>query len=154
MPQEHNLHHDDRLSTDPLGYERWMEIDVDEGGFNAGHHGALIYWYGQYPHYEHQNSGNDPPSTFGMDRTQEHIFGLSYDPSAKKITWWVDGAAVGTASTQHIPSVVDGYHYYLCISNQNHRLNHPYKMYVRYFGAWSSTVVPNPPSGVRAETVP
>jgi hypothetical protein len=153
MPQEHNLRHQDRLSTDPVGYERWMELDVDEGGFNGGHHGAVINWSGLYPHYVNQNGSNDPPSTFGMDRTQVHVFGLSYDPSAKKVTWWVDGANVGSASTQQIPSVVNGYHYYLCIAAQNHRLKHPYKMYIQYFGAWSSAVAPNPPSGVQAEPV-
>jgi hypothetical protein len=154
MPQEHNGHHDDRLASDAQGYERWMELDVDEGGFNSGHHGAVINWWGNYPNYQHENFGNDPPSTFGMDRTQEHIFGLSYDPSGKKVTWWVDGAAVGSASTAKVPSIVNNHHYYLIIGNQNHGKNRPYKMYVRYFSAWSTAVVPNPPSGVRAETVP
>lgn len=154
MPQEHNLLHSDRLAGDPPGYERWMELDVDEGGFNAGHHGAMINWSGKYPQYEHQNSSNDPASTFGMDRTQEHVFGLSYDPAGKKVTWWVDGAAVGNASTQGLPSIVNDHHYYLIIGNQNHGLNHPYKMYVRYFSAWSGNVVPSPPSGVKAVTVP
>jgi hypothetical protein len=155
MPQEHNLRRHDHLSTDPAGYERWLELDVDEGGFNAGHHGALIYWGGQYPHYEKQNNAsNDPPSTFGMDRTQEHVFGLSYDPAGKKVTWWIDGAAVGSASLERIPSAILGHHYYLLINNQTHKLNRPYKMYVRYFDAWSGQTAPNPPSGVRATTVP
>jgi hypothetical protein len=154
MPQEHDIHQHDHAASDPPGYERWIELDVDEGGFNTGHHGALINWYGKYPQYEKQNNGNDPPSTFGMDRTQEHVFGLSYDPVGKKVTWWVDGVSVGSASTDQLPSIVNGYHYYLLINNQSHKLNLPYKMYVRYFDAWSSGVAPKPPSGVRAETVP
>jgi hypothetical protein len=154
MPQEHNARHDDHVAGDPSDYERWMELDVDEGGFNAGHHGSLINWYGKHPNYEHQNFGNDPSSTFGMDRTQEHIFGLSYDPTGKKVTWWVDGAAVGSVSSASVPSIVNNYHYYLIIGNQNHGANRPYKMYVRYFSAWSTSVFPNPPSGVRAVTPP
>jgi hypothetical protein len=154
MPQEHNGLHQDHQAGDPPNYERWVELDVDEGGFNAGHHGAMINWYGTYPQYQHKNFGNDPPSTFGMDRTQEHIFGLSYDPVGKKVTWWVDGVAVGNASTESLPSIVNSHHYYLIMGAQNHGLNHPYKMYLPYFSAWSTGVPPNPPSGVKAETVP
>jgi hypothetical protein len=154
MPQEHDGRQHDHLASDPPGYERWMELDVDEGGFNAGHHGAMINWWGTYPQYQHQNSSNDPPSTFGMDRTQEHIFGLSYDPVGKKVTWWIDGASVGSASTASVPSIVNNYHYYLIAGAQNHGLKHPYKMYLSHFSAWSTGVPPNPPSGVKAETVP
>jgi hypothetical protein len=154
MPQEHDIHQDDHVSGDPPGYERWIELDVDEGGFNAGHHGALINWYGKYPNYQKQNYGNDPPSTFGMDRTQEHVFGLSYDPIGQKVTWWVDGTAVGSASTATVPSAVNGYHFYLLMNNQSHKLNLPYQMYITYFDAWSQGTTPNAPSGVRAVTVP
>jgi hypothetical protein len=152
MPQEHNVGRSDHQSGDPAGYERWMELDVDEGGFNTGHHGALINWYGIYPQYSKQIEANDPPSTFGMDRTQEHIFGLSYDPAGKKVTWWVDGVSVGTASSDGLPPIVNDYHYYLIMYNQSHGLNHPYKMYIRYLSAWSVGVVPNPPTGVRTGT--
>jgi hypothetical protein len=154
MPQEHNGRHQDHMAGDPSDYERWVELDVDEGGFNGGHHGAMINWYGTYPQYQHKNFSNDPPSTFGMDRTQEHIFGLSYDPAGKKVTWWVDGVAVGGASTESLPSTFNSHHYYLIMGAQNHGLNHPYKMYLPYFSAWSTGVPPNPPSGVKAETVP
>lgn len=154
MPQEHDLHHTDHLASDPPGYERWMELDADEGGFNAGHHGAVINWWGKYPQYQHQNYGNDPASTFGMDRTQQHVFGLSYDPKGQKVTWWVDGVSVGGASTQAVPAIVNTYHYYLIIGNQNHGANHPYTMYVPYFSAWTTGSVPSAPSGVKAVTVP
>jgi hypothetical protein len=154
MPQEHNLKRDDHMPGDPPGYERWMELDVDEGGYNQGHLGTMINWWGQYPQYEHKNFGNAPPSTFGMDRTQDHVFGLSYDPAGKKATWWVDGANVGSVSTEPVPLVVNSYHYYLIISAQNHKLNHPYKIYVSYFSAWSKAVPPKAPAGVKAEPVP
>jgi len=155
MPQEHNSTQSDHAAGDPPGYERWMELDVDEGGINkTGHHGASINWYGIYPHYQHENGSNDPVSSPVMDRTQEHIFGLSYDPVRATVTWWVDGVNVGTASTAGFPSIVKDYHYYLIMSNQTHGLNHPYNMYIRYFTVWSGIPVPNPPSGVRTGTSP
>jgi len=152
MPQEHNASHSDHMPSDPQGFERWMEIDVDEGGYNTGHLGTLINWYGTSPSYQHQNESNAPASTFGMDRTQEHIFGLSYDPVGKKVTWYVDGVAVGSASTAMVPQYVNTHHYYLIMSNQSHGLNRPYQMYVRYFSAWIGSTPPKSPTGVRAET--
>jgi hypothetical protein len=154
MPQEHNGKRDDHLPGDPAGSERWMELDVDEGGFNAGHHGAMINWSGTYPNYQNQQKVNNPPSTFGMDRTQEHVFGLSYDPIGKQVTWWVDGVNVGSVSTEAVPSIVNSYHYYLIMGAQNHKLHHPYQMYVSYFSAWSKAVPPKPPAGVKADPVP
>jgi hypothetical protein len=154
MPQEHNGHHDDHMPGDPAGYERWMELDVDEGGYNDGHLGTMISWSGTAPHYEHKNLNNAPSSTLGMDRTKEHIFGLSYDPAGKKVTWWVDGVNVGSVSTETVPSIVNSHHYYLIMGAQHHKLDRPYTMYVRYFSAWSPAVPPKPPSGVKAETSP
>jgi hypothetical protein len=150
MPQEHNGKHSDHMPGDPAGYERWMELDVDEGGYNAGHLGTMINWWGNAPPYEHKNYSNGPPSMFGMDRTQEHVFGLSYDPAGKKITWWVDGVDAGGVSTEPVPSIVNNYHYYLIMGAQHHKLDLPYKMYLPYFSAWSSGVPPKPPSGVKA----
>jgi hypothetical protein len=151
MPQEHNGRHTDHAAGDPANFERWMELDVDEGGFNEGHHGAMINWSGIYPAYKNQNSSNDPSATFGLDRTKEHVFGLSYDPVGKKVTWWVDGTNVGSASTDKVPALVNTHHYYLIMGAQNHRLNKPYKMYLTSFSAWSPQPVPNPPSGVQGK---
>ena len=150
MPQEHNLKHADHLDSDPPGYERWMELDIDEGGYNAGHHGAMINWYGKYPNYQHDTRGNDPSSTFGMDRTKAHVFGLSYDPKGKQVTWWVDGQNTGSQSTADVPAIVNTHHYFLIMGGQNHGANKPYKMYLHYFSAWSGQDVPKAPSGVTA----
>ena len=155
MPQEHNASKSDHAAGDPPGYERWVELDVDEGGINkTGHHGTVISWYGIYPSYQHQNESNNPVSSPVMDRTQEHIFGLSYDPVSATVTWWVDGVNVGTASTAGLPSIIKNYHYYLIMCNQTHGLNHPYNMYIRYFTVWAANPVPNPPSRVRTGTSP
>lgn len=153
MPQEHNAAQSDHMAGDPAGLEHWMELDVDEGGYNTGHLGTMISWSGTSPNFKHDNKAVAPSSTFGMDRTQVHVFGLSYDPAGKLVTWWVDGISVGSVSTAGIPTIVNSHHYYLLINNQNHGLNHPYKMYIPYFSAWSSGVVPSPPSGIRAEKV-
>lgn len=150
MPQEHNGKQNDHLPADPPGYERWMELDVDEGGYNTGHHGAMINWWGKYPNYQHETKNNDPSATFGMDRTQPHVFGLSYDPKGKQVAWWVDGQATGSVSTADVPSYVNGHHYYLLMNSQNHGANKPYKMYLHYFSAWSGQDVPKAPSGVTA----
>jgi hypothetical protein len=155
MPQEHNSAQSDHQAGDPAKYERWMELDVDEGGFNkTGHHGAMINWWATYPNYAKLTTNNDPVSTPAMDRTKEHIFGMSYDPVHSVVTWWVDGVSGGSTSTAAVPAIVKTYHYYLIMCNQTHGLNHPYTMYVRYFSAWSGSAVPNPPSGVKAETAP
>ena len=155
MPQEHNSSQADHGVGDPPRYERWMELDVDEGGFNkSGHHGNAINWYGIFPHYERQNAAIDPVSSPPMDRTQEHIFGLSYDPVRATVTWWVDGVSDGSHSTAAMPAIVKQHHYYLIMSNQSHGLHRPYKMYIRYFAAWTGNPVPNPPTGVHTGTSP
>jgi hypothetical protein len=155
MPQEHNVHQADHAPGDPPRFERWLELDVDEGGFNkSGHHGAMLSWSGIFPHYERQFAANDPVSSPPMDRTQEHIFGLSYDPVRTTVTWYVDGVSVGSASTAGLPAIIKEHHYYLIMSNQTHGLHRPYNMYIRYFTAWAAGPVPNPPSGVHTVTSP
>lgn len=155
MPQEHNSKQSDHLASDPPHFERWMELDVDEGGLNkTGHHGTVIGWQGVYPHYTRQLWANAPVSSPPMDRTQWHIFGLAYDPDHSTVTWWVDGIDVGSVSTANIPAFIKTHHYYLIMSNQTLGANRPYKMYVRYFAVWSATPVPNPPSGVHTGANP
>jgi hypothetical protein len=151
MPQEHDGHKDDHSPADPGLFERWMELDVDEGGYspNGGMHGTMISWSGTYPNYQNQKWS---VSTSGMDRTQYHVFGLSYDPQAQRVTWWLDGTNVGSASSQAIPSIINSYHYYLIMGAQTHGAHKPYDMYVRYFGAWAGGVVPMPPSNVKMST--
>ena len=102
----------------------------------------MINWSGIYPHYLNENRANDPPQTFNMDRTQEHIFGLSYDPAGKRVAWWVDGMPTGSVSTDNVASIVDTYHYYIIMGNQSHGKVKPYQMYVRYVSAWSGPTAP------------
>jgi hypothetical protein len=50
MPQEHNTIHLDHKPSDPAGYEKWYEFDINENGFppNFGNQnrGNFIYWFG------------------------------------------------------------------------------------------------------------
>jgi hypothetical protein len=135
MPEEHNLKQSDHLSTDPAGYERWMEIDCDEGGFYSGSLNSLISWEGIYPDYTN-TTWNDYGKLPALDRTVEHIFGVSYDPVGQVAQYWLDGVATYSHSTSTINSIIDTYHYFLLIDAQTHGANVPYEMMVRYASAW------------------
>ncbi|MCE1186308.1 MAG: hypothetical protein LWW92_11965, partial [Rhodocyclales bacterium] len=172
MPAEHNSTQDDHLASDPDKYERWMELDVDEGGFwkhaytaaevdglvaqdkVAGDkiHGALINWSGIWaplgqPSYNKVQNSNHTPRLMNkndgttmewLDRSRSHTFGLSYDPNARKVTWWLDGVAQMSAGGDLIPPIAYTHHYYLILSAQSHeklpngqsRTPIPYKMHV------------------------
>jgi hypothetical protein len=135
MPQEHNDKQSDHLSTDPAGYERWMEVDCDEGGFYPGSLNSLINWQGIYPNYTN-TTWNDDGKLPALDRTTEHVFGVSYDPVGQMAAYWLDGANVYSHSTSTIPAIVNTYHYYLIAGAQTHGANKPYEMLVRYTSAW------------------
>jgi hypothetical protein len=135
MPEEHNLAQSDHLSSDPAGYERWMEIDCDEGGFYSGSLNTLIDWQGIYPKYAN-TVWNDYGKLPALDRTTEHIFGVSYDPVGQVVQFWLDGVATYSHSTSTINDVINTYHYFLLIDAQTHGANLPYEMIVRYLSAW------------------
>jgi len=147
MPLEHDGRKDDHVPGDPAGFEHWMELDVDEGGWNAGALGTMLNWSGISPNYQKVNL--QVGSNLGMDRTEDHIFGASYDPKARQVTWWVDGISVGSVSTAAVPSFINTYHYYLLINNQNHGKNKPYEMYIPYFSAWTGADTPMAPTGLK-----
>lgn len=139
MPQEHDVSQSDRQAGDPPHYERWLELDVNEGGLgtNLGgaYRGAVIDWWGIYPHYERKvfNNINRNP----IDMTVEHILGASYDPAGQQVTWWLDGVKMGSQSTASFPAVVNSYHYYLIMNAASRGANIPYQMQVRYLAAWT-----------------
>jgi hypothetical protein len=139
MPQEHNVHQSDHQSGDAPKYERWMELDVNEGGlgtnFSGAYRGAVIDWWGIYPKYERAVYNNIDKSP--IDMTVEHIFGASYDPVGQRVTWWLDGAKIGDQSTGSFPPVVNSYHYYLIMDAASHGAKIPYQMQIRYLAAWT-----------------
>ena len=83
MPAEHNGARQDHYAGDPPGYERWMELDVDEGGFGSGLTGTVHSHYGIYEQkYQHIQSTNNV-SRVALDRTKKHTFGTATIPRAK-----------------------------------------------------------------------
>ena len=139
MPEEHNAAQEDHQPGDPPHYERWMELDVNEGGLgtnlDGAFRGAVINWWGIYPHYERKVFNNIDRSP--IDMTVEHIFGASYDPVGRQVTWWLDGVNKGSQSTASFPSIINSYHYYLIMNAASRGAKLPYQMQVRYFAAWT-----------------
>lgn len=138
MPAEHNGKKEDCYPGDPPGFGRWMELDVDEGGFGPGLTGSVHSWTGIYPNYKSEkNKGHI--SKIPLRRKREITFGASYDPNQSKVTWWVDGKEQHSATSPYVPNVAKRQNFYLIISANTHGKKIPYSMFVR---------------GVRAYTLP
>ncbi len=129
MPAEHNGKQEDQYAGDPAGYERWMEFDIDEGGFGPGLTGTVHSWYGIYPKIEGIQNPNNV-SAVAIDRSKKHTFGGSYDPVKQTVTWWVDGVKQMSAGPPHVPVEGPKQHFYLIISAQSHGKKTPYTMFV------------------------
>ena len=108
MPAEHNGGNGQPLGdvypnifpNDPPSYQRWMELDVDEGGFRPGMLGSVISWEGQWNQpggYARVVSNSYAAGAQPLDRTQRNIFGASYDPINQRVTWWLNGVKFYTA---------------------------------------------------------
>jgi hypothetical protein len=134
-PAEHNSHQNDHPAGTAAGYENWLELDAleEEDGGLAQHN--LINYQGIYPTYTRtQNYWRSP---HGFDWSVEHIYGLSYDPVAREVKYYLDGQLNLTASMATAPTIVDTYHYYFILGARSHGLNKPYQMYVSYVAAYS-----------------
>jgi hypothetical protein len=145
MPVEHDppTHELDCYSGDPPGFERWMELDVDEGGWGPGLAGTVHSWSGifQVPFiYNNLQNPNNIVST-ALDRSQKHTFGASYDPMQQQVAWWVDGVYQMSAGSPYAPTIATQQHFYLILSTYSHGQNIPYSMYISGVRAY----VPNRP---------
>jgi hypothetical protein len=130
MPAEHNGARQDRYGGDPPDYERWMELDIDEGGFGPGLTGTVHSHYGIYEQkYQHIQSPNNV-SRVALDRTKKHTFGASYDPRSQTVTWWVDGVKQMSAGSPYVPEVGARQSFYLIVSAQSHGKQKPYSLFV------------------------
>ena len=125
-PIEHNAKEDDRSFSYGRLYQHWMELDVDEGGFQSGMFGTVIEWQGNHPDY--RKSQNKHPVAKDLDRTVFHTFSAYYDPVKGSVTWWVDGEL-----HNKVPAPVIGskYNYYFTMGAQTHGKNEPYKLIVK-----------------------
>jgi len=77
MPAEHNGKQEDQYVGDPAGFERWMELDIDEGGFGPGLTGSVHSHYGIYSEGYQQIQNHNNVSRVAIDRTKKHTFGAS-----------------------------------------------------------------------------
>jgi hypothetical protein len=86
---------------------------------------------------------NLSPPYFGpnIDWTQEHVFGYSYDPIGKKVSYWIDGVKMPLSiSTASFDANIATLHYVLVLQAASHTIGAggvPYSMLVRYFSAWN-----------------
>ena len=150
MPIEHNAAKDDHYAGDPANFERWAELDVDEGGWGPGLTGTVHAWQGIWPHYSNiANKNNHSPNA--LDRTKEHTFGLSYDPHGQRVTWWLDGESQMWAGSPFVPEIATRQHFYLLISAQSHKENKPYVMFVSRVRACIAPTVAPPSPHLRVE---
>jgi hypothetical protein len=127
MPAEHSVPHADHYSADAAGYERWFELDVDEGGFTNGFMGTAIAWEGKYPNYIRTRSNPrwDVPV---LDRTKVNTFAAAFEPGSLKVTWWLNGNEQYTAGPPAVSAIARQQHFYLIVSAQTHGKNVPYSM--------------------------
>ena len=143
MPAEHNSKVQDHFKGDPPRFQRWMELDIDEGGFGPGLTGTVHSHEGIWPEVKQiQNPNNVSPAA--LDRTMKHTFGAGYDPRRRTVTWWLDGVQQMSAGAPYVPAVASRLHYYLIISAQTHGEKKPYTMFVSGVRAWVPAQSPLP----------
>jgi hypothetical protein len=138
----------DFYPPDPPGYERWMEFDVQESGWDPGLLGTVHNWTGIYfdaTSISNPNNWNTTP----LDMSQKHTFGGSYDPITQQTAWWVDGVLQMSAGPPYVPAIAARQHFYLILSAYTHGNNTPYSMYVSGVRAYLPGVPPAPPTGLR-----
>jgi hypothetical protein len=143
MPWEHNSRQEDHYEGDPKGFERFMELDVDEGGFGPGLTGTVHSWFAIWPKYQHVQNPNNVLKT-PLDRSQRHTFGASYDPLTKTATWWVDGVRQMSATSPYVPDIAARQRFYLIIGAQSHGKNTDYLMFVSAVRAYVPPTSPLP----------
>lgn len=160
MPVEHNVNW---WGTIPLGspigdhydgatnFERWMEIDVFEGGWGPGLLGTVHSWTGYYvPEWTNQDytsvwNPNNVDSA-PLDLSKKHTFGASYNPVNQTVTWWVDGVEQMSAGPPYVPAIAPQQHFYLILSAQSFGANVPYTMYVSGVRAYVPPMGSGPPA--------
>jgi hypothetical protein len=142
MPAEHDGKRD-HYEGDPAGFERFMELDVDEGGFGPGLTGTVHSTEGLFPKWKHVQNPNNV-SSIAIDRSRKHTFGASYDPASRKVAWWVDGKPQMSAGAPYVPAVAARQHFYLILSAQSHGAKKPYFMFVTGVRAYAPPSCPLP----------
>lgn len=127
MPIEHNPRMEDVYPPDPKSFERWFELDIDEGGFGPGGHHTAIAWSGIWPNYKKIQNPN-PTSKVPLDRTRPNVFGVSYSPDTLTVRWWLNGQQVLEAAHPYVPEIARRQNFYLIVSAQSHKNISHYQM--------------------------
>jgi hypothetical protein len=151
MPWEHNLAQTDTYPPDQPGYERWVEIDVYEGGFGSatGQLCSVIDWQGAWA----ATGGyfRDPPANTipgnstvnnysdqgNFDPTQVHRYGVSYSPNEGAtgvLRWYRDDVLIFTADA---PVIARQQHFYMIAGSQTHGASVPYHMILKRLRAYT-----------------
>lgn len=137
MPIEHNQRQEDSYPPDARGFERWLELDVDEGGFSPGPMGTAISWSGVWPNYKRERSNPDLNNK-KIDRSQRHRFGAGFDPHHLTISFWYDDKLQYTASGESVPDIAKRQHFYVIMNAASHDRHLPYRMNVYRVRAFAS----------------
>jgi hypothetical protein len=135
LPVEHNARQDDRLPGDPPKFERWLEIDIDEGGFGNGAKGTILAWEGVWPHYR---NWQPPPilDNAALDRTRPNKFAVLYQPDKREFSFWLNDRRHTVVHDETTPNVMSRRHYYLILCAQSHGQQVPYSMIVESMRAY------------------
>ena len=111
----------DVYSGELNGFERWMELDVDEGGLakSGGAMCSTISWWGRFSlgGFKSEISSNRATGE-ALDRTKVHTFGTSYDPVKRQVTSWVDGKQKWQTPVDcsSVPEIAAEQHFYPILS--------------------------------------
>lgn len=135
MPVEHNQRQEDSYPPDERGFERWLEIDVDEGGFTPGPMATTLSWSGIWPNYQRVRS-NPNLRNEKIDRAQRHRFAAGFDPQHLKITFWYDDKVQYVASGESVPEIARKQHFYIIMNADAHKLKLPYELYIHRVRAY------------------
>ncbi|WP_448041504.1 hypothetical protein [Bradyrhizobium liaoningense] len=137
MPVEHNRKLDDVYDGDPPHFERWQEIDVDEGGFTKGFMGTAISWSGIYPNYQRLRSNPIWNVPF-LDRTVPNKFAVSFDPVQRRFKWFLNDIFQYEASGPSVSDVVLKQNFYLIMTVNHRGKMAPYSMKVFRVSAFTA----------------
>ena len=156
MPMEHSGGSGNKIRDvypgDPPGYERWMELDVDEGGMakSGGAMCSVISWTGKWRDGGYKRKVSNNWSTGkAIDRTKVHTFGASYDPVNRQVTSWLDGEKQWQTppNSSSVPEIAAKQHFYPILSVWRHKKG-PRRSYTMYVSRVRAYV---PPSGPGAD---
>ncbi len=129
LPIEHNFRNEDSYPPDPGSFQRFQEIDVEEGGFSPGPMGTAIAWSGVFPNYKRVRS-NPNLHNAPIDRTLRHRYAVGFDPRNLTMSFWFDDKLQYTAKSPAVSEVARKQNFYFFTNAQGHAKQKPYTLNV------------------------